>query len=50
VFDEEGTSILWMYPWTVLVCGLPLVWRRVARESRPLLWVAERCVDPVRPI
>jgi hypothetical protein len=38
-FDEEGNSILWMYPWTVLVAGLPLVWRRVARESRPLLWV-----------
>jgi hypothetical protein len=38
-FDQEGNSILWMYPWTTLTWGLPLLLTRVAREARPLLYV-----------
>jgi hypothetical protein len=38
-FDVEGNSILCLYPWTLLVAGVPFVWRTVPPAARPLLWV-----------
>ncbi|MFO7691762.1 MAG: hypothetical protein R6V57_01630 [Vicinamibacterales bacterium] len=36
--DLEGNSVLCFYPWTALVPGLTVAWRRVAGQQRPLVW------------